>query len=642
VELAFVLARRQNHFFVEIVEAIRDELEQLGIASSVHRDGFPPERDDLVYVLVPPHEWFALDAWRGVPTTSQLARTAFICAEQPETAFFVDDVALAPLAGAVLDVSEIAIREFQRAGVSDVRHFPLGWTRLWSHVPTDDDGRPIVDGPERDIDALHLGIYSYRRAVALAAAGRVLSRWNCRLVLSDDDVPNFAQQANFAKEDVKWDLLRRSKVLLNIHVAERPYFEWQRIVQAIGNGCTIVTEHSVGSQPLEPGRHFLGGRAEAVGLLAHGLLDDPDRRSTMARAAFDFLRSELPLSASVTTLVEAADEILSRRRAAREPVSELPLPELMAPQTRGDHPPEAPTEFPSTVDDPQASVVRAAIKDMRLELLSMRRDLDRWRLERDAGGRLPAIELVERTRAYVSAGPRVSVVVPLYNYEGHIAAALESVAAGSYADVEIVVVDDGSTDGSLAAARGWLRRHEGIPALLVRHPVNRGLGAARNAAVDFARGELCFMLDADNETYRRGLARLVSALDADPMADFAYGMLEMFSVSGPVGLRSYFPWRPDRLRTGNFVDAMALWRTAALRALGGYTTDRRLHGWEDYDLWCRVAERGGRGAFVPQIVARYRVSAHSMLSLTDISSRTAVSLLIERHPKLMAGMHPPM
>ena len=87
---------------------------------------------------------------------------------------------------------------------------------------------------------------------------------------------------------------------------------------------------------------------------------------------------------------------------------------------------------------------------------------------------------------------------------------------------------------------------------------------------------------------------------------------------------------------------MALWRTTALRELGGYTTELRLHGWEDYDLFCRVAERGLHGVLVPEILGRYRVRGHSMLSVTDISTRAAVSMLIERHPNVMRGVEPPL
>jgi GT2 family glycosyltransferase len=119
-------------------------------------------------------------------------------------------------------------------------------------------------------------------------------------------------------------------------------------------------------------------------------------------------------------------------------------------------------------------------------------------------------------------------------------------------------------------------------------------------------------------------------------------MLEMHSDTGPVGLRSYYPWRPERLRTGNYIDAMALWRVDVLRRLGGYAVDKRLHGWEDYDLWCRAADAGSRGAFLPEVVARYRVTQHSMLSVTNISAQTAVSLLIERSPRLFAGVEPPL
>ena len=61
----------------------------------------------------------------------------------------------------------------------------------------------------------------------------------------------------------------------------------------------------------------------------------------------------------------------------------------------------------------------------------------------------------------------------------------------------------------------------------------------------------------------------------------------------------------------------------------------RLLGWEDYDLWCRVAAAGGRGVQVPQILARYRVGETSMLSLTDIDVSDMTAVLRERYPTVM-------
>jgi glycosyltransferase involved in cell wall biosynthesis len=173
--------------------------------------------------------------------------------------------------------------------------------------------------------------------------------------------------------------------------------------------------------------------------------------------------------------------------------------------------------------------------------------------------------------------------------------------------------------------------------MLLHHPINRGLGHARNTAVDFARGEFVFVLDADNLVYPLAIETLAEALDGDPQATFAYGMLEMFDEQGALGLHSHFAWEPERLAAGNFIDAMALIRRAWLHERGGYTTDARLHGWEDYDLWCAVAESGGHGVLVPTVVARYRSTRHSMLAVTNVSAVVAESLLAERHPSVFAA-----
>src|SRR3954453_5891679 len=80
-DVAFVTAQRQNSFFTEIIEAVRDELDQLGIPSSLVSGAFPELWEDRVYVLVPPHEWFALEGHRHPPSAAQLRRTVGICAE---------------------------------------------------------------------------------------------------------------------------------------------------------------------------------------------------------------------------------------------------------------------------------------------------------------------------------------------------------------------------------------------------------------------------------------------------------------------------------------------------------------------------------------------------------------------------------
>ena len=114
-ELAFVLAPRQNLFFHELVEALRDEAQAAGARTSLHIGNFPAPRPDLIYVLVPPHEYFTLMHGRIGPPPRALRRTMFICAEQPGTKMFYANVALAPRGGAVFDINRHAVAEFATA-----------------------------------------------------------------------------------------------------------------------------------------------------------------------------------------------------------------------------------------------------------------------------------------------------------------------------------------------------------------------------------------------------------------------------------------------------------------------------------------------------------------------------------------------
>jgi len=241
------------------------------------------------------------------------------------------------------------------------------------------------------------------------------------------------------------------------------------------------------------------------------------------------------------------------------------------------------------------------------------------------------------TPAYRDARPRVSVVVTVHDYEREVIDALTSIADSRFAELEVLIVDDGSSDDSAQAVTDFLTARPWLPGLLVRHPVNLGLAASRSAAVTRGRGEYVFMLDADNGVYPSALGRLVAALDEDPEASFAYAMIAVLEDGRPVSLLSSLPWEPAHLRSGNYIDAMALIRREELLELGGYTTEPRLTGWEDFHLWCSCAKAGRRGLLVPQVLAWYRRHRHSMLADTERSTVAAWSIMRARFPELLAG-----
>lgn len=637
MEIVFVLSKLQNHFFLEMAETLVAELIDGGTSARISTDGFPEMMPGRVYVLFPPHEYFVLEGnARGVDSRL-LKRTIFISAEQPGTVHFDDNVRLAESAGRVFDINAASIREYRWRDV-DASLLQLGYSPYLDHFDAT---------ATRDIDVLFMGCITPRRGKFLAGVARQLDRYQAKLILSDNSRPNTATSATYLAGEEKLSALKRSSLLLNIHQSDAPYFEWARVLDAIHCGSVLVTEHSTDFGPLVPGSHFASSRPESLWATLEGLLSDPGRVEKMRQEAYDFIRSELPLSASTQLLVEAAQDLDKANPILTRSHSSGPAPTVTeidfspSPLDEDDSSSAVHPGTPFTGTDPEVAMLRRALKEVRLDIMDLRRLGTRAAMTVD-GTPPPPVRFELATPAYrMGAKPRISVITALYNHGSEIVEALDSLVASEYTDLEIVVVNDGSSDNSRESVTTWAERHPAVPLLLLTHPVNRGLGHARNTALDFARGEFVFVLDSDNAVYPHGIGGLVDALDGDQSASFAYGILASFRNEKPYGLVSYFPWEPERLPVGNYIDAMALFRQSALRAISGYTTDRRLWGWEDYDLYCRFAEAQQSGVFVDHVVALYRSSDTSMLSLTNISTTSAFVALKEHAPKLMEQVVPP-
>ena len=246
------------------------------------------------------------------------------------------------------------------------------------------------------------------------------------------------------------------------------------------------------------------------------------------------------------------------------------------------------------------------------------------------------MQICAQTTAYAPATPRVSVAVAVDGCRRHAVEALASVAASLNCELEALILHDAPDGRSAAAVRGFLDDHPSLPAALLRHrhPANRGLADSRNALAERARGEYVFILDADGGIYPSALARLMTALDADRQATFSYPMVAVFDGDEPVELLSSLPWEPERLKSGNWIDAMALIRRERLLELGGYATDPRLAGWEDFHLWCQCAEAGGHGVLVPQVLGWHRRTASSM-PRAETGTPATWALMQARFPALL-------
>jgi glycosyltransferase involved in cell wall biosynthesis len=221
----------------------------------------------------------------------------------------------------------------------------------------------------------------------------------------------------------------------------------------------------------------------------------------------------------------------------------------------------------------------------------------------------------------------VVTVISLYNYADTVVEALESVVNQDIHPLSIIVIDDCSTDHGGDVAAAFLRQQGSrfAHARVVRHNRNQGLAMARNSGIAWTSEPYLFMLDADNLIRPPALSRLLRALKHSG-AGFAYSQLFRFGREITVGDADI--WEPSRLLKGNYIDAMAMICRGALRVADGYRVSAVEEGWEDYDLWCRFADLGLEGIFLPELLCGYRVHSDSM-------SRTRTN---EQHQELMAEL----
>ena len=225
----------------------------------------------------------------------------------------------------------------------------------------------------------------------------------------------------------------------------------------------------------------------------------------------------------------------------------------------------------------------------------------------------------------------VTVTIPLYNYADFIEEALDSVRDQTLEALDLVVVDDSSTDDSLNVALSWVRHHveRFNRVVVVKNRANSGLARSRNVGFDWAETRFVLPLDADNRLLPGCCERLLGALKESGAA-FAYPMQQCFgTASHVIGSE---PFSPLRLASGNYIDAMALVAKSAWAKAGGYTHID--YGWEDYDFWCCCVEHGLRGWHVPEVLAEYRFHDRSMrLTMTDKveNNLQVIRRLEERH-----------
>ena len=213
------------------------------------------------------------------------------------------------------------------------------------------------------------------------------------------------------------------------------------------------------------------------------------------------------------------------------------------------------------------------------------------------------------------ASPLVSVIIPAYNSAAYIGQAIESVLAQTYAAIEVIVVDDGSTDATRDVLAPY---HSQITCL---RQANRGPAAARNTGLRVARGTYLLFLDSDDLLVPTSIAAKVAFLERHPQYGLVYSAWRQIDRDGRRVLGEVHPARQGHVlaallrREFFFFPGAALLRRECLDAVGAF--DETAYGTEDADLWIRLARAGYAFGYIDEPLFVYRFHETSITARVD-------------------------
>ncbi len=650
---------RSNLFILEIGELVAAGFRELGCDAHLHLDTLPSATPaaGTLQIVVTPHEFYNLFLAEQITPAEILELTRHVhllCTEQPDTHWFETNLHWARHALGVADINPLGVAAYRAQGLRAL-HLALGYHPLLQH------GSALRAHAERRHDLTFLGSMTPRREEFFARHADFFAARSCHLRLVPLGFAKTKETRSYLSAEDRNALLGQSRVLLNVHYSGQRYFEWHRMLLGLANGCCIISEASTGHGALVPGRHFVMVEPEDLQEACAHYLAHPAECEAIGRAGYEFVRTQLSQAATCGAYLaqlrgdeeglhafhlppdsptdegggKFARSIARRRRHSLSAAMRKDLRNLFRPAAAAIE--KKPEKLSPTERAEKRDVVIAKREAYHARFVQQE--------ETRAHGE-PAWKLHDNDAYGATHDPQLCVLVTLYNYERHIEECLASITAAAArlsVPLEVLIVNDSSTDGSLARAT-QLQTQSKLPLRIVDKKFNTGLADARNIGTQLARAPYIFMMDADNLLFPAALAQLLSTITA---GDFvaAYSMLCRFrgSPTNHVGLLSHFDFDPQILVQGPYIDAMAMFRRDVLLELGGY--DNQLNqigwfGWEDYELWLRIAQRGDAVAFVPNTLCLYRHHATSMINTTNLFELELVHCFLERYGEMLGRFEP--
>jgi len=206
--------------------------------------------------------------------------------------------------------------------------------------------------------------------------------------------------------------------------------------------------------------------------------------------------------------------------------------------------------------------------------------------------------------------PKVSIVIPTYNHARYLPYALDSVMNQSYANIEVLVIDDGSKDGTAELVKPYCSIINYV------YKQNGGTPSALNLGLSLATGKYICWLSADDMIIGEKVSKQVGLMESDPSLGFSYSSFVVIDANGNKQYDVNSPYFPDKqkmvtkLMEGCFINGSSvMMRSSALKVIGNF--DESLPQAHDYDLWFRFLRHSACGFLAEHLLA-YRWHGENM------------------------------
>jgi len=225
--------------------------------------------------------------------------------------------------------------------------------------------------------------------------------------------------------------------------------------------------------------------------------------------------------------------------------------------------------------------------------------------------------------------PKISVIIPCFNYGRFIEETVYSALAQTFKDYEIIIIDDGSTDSHTIETLNKIEKEH--PEIKIIYQLNGHLSNARNNAIKASRGEFFFPLDADDTIEPTILEKCYEVISKEPKLGLVYTYMHYFGSEDLVWKNQEYNFYD--LLWANHPSVCALIRKKAWEEIGGYDEDMK-DGYEDWEFWIRLGKYGWFGKLVREPLYNYRRHAQSMISRSELKHDSIVRYIRNKHKGL--------